>query len=164
MAIANTGKALAFAVSKKDPTITDIGDPCDLGNFLPDSGATQHMTHHQADLFDVVEGQDLGVEVASSHVIKCSVTKKIKLNMLDDHGNPLNAVLQYFMYVPGLSQHLFSIMRFAKHGHFATICSGSTTLYFGSQQAPVTLTNDGSHTMAANMMVTSNKGHFIPSS
>jgi hypothetical protein len=44
MAISGPITALAHAVRKRDPTLAEIGEPCDLGNFLPDSGATQHMT------------------------------------------------------------------------------------------------------------------------
>jgi hypothetical protein len=44
MAITIPSTASAFAVRKKDPLLAEIGDPCDLGNFLPDLGATQHMT------------------------------------------------------------------------------------------------------------------------
>jgi transposase InsO family protein len=164
MAISGPATASAFAVRKKDPTIEEIGDPCDLGNFLPDSGATQHMTPRRADLFDVVEGQNLGVEVADGHVIKCSITGKIHLQMTDDNGDALNAVLHDVMYVPGLSRRLFSITRFARHGHFATICSGSTTLYFGEQQSPVTLSSNGSRPMAADVTVvsTEKKAHAVP--
>jgi transposase InsO family protein len=160
MAIAGPTLNSAFAVRKKDPSIEQIGDPRDLANFLPDSGATQHMTPHQADLFDVVEGQNLGVDVADGHVIKCSTTGKIRLNMLDDHDNTLNAVLHDVMYVPGLSPRLFSITRFACHGHFATICS----VFFGEQQSPVTLTNDGSQPMAADVTVVpdTTPTHAIP--
>jgi len=89
MAISGPATSFTYAVRKKDPTIEDIGDPCDLGNFLPDSGATQHMTPRRADLFDVVEGQNLGVEVADGHVIQCSITGKIRLSMTDDNGRPL---------------------------------------------------------------------------
>jgi hypothetical protein len=163
MAIATTGMASTFAVRKKDPSLAEIGEPCDLGNYLPDSGATQHMTPRRADLFDVVEGQNLGVEVADGHVIKCSVTGKIRLSMYDDNGNVLDAVLHDVMYVPGLSRRLFSITRFARHGHYATIRSGSTTLYFGEEQSPVTLTNDGSRAMAADAtVVAENPHHAIP--
>jgi len=140
MAIATTGTASTFAVRKKDPSLAEIGEPCDLGNYLPDSGATQHMTPRRADLFDVVEGQNLGVEVADGHVIKCSVTGKIRLSMYDDNGNVLDAVLHDVMYVPGLSRRLFSITRFARHGHYATIRSGSTTLYFPLLDLPVMVT------------------------
>jgi hypothetical protein len=153
MAISGPATAFTHAVRKKDPSIEDIGDPCDLGNFLPDSGATQHMTPCRADLFDVVEGHNLGDEVADGHVIQCSTTGKICLHMTDDNGEPLNAVLHDVMYVPGLSRRLFSITRFARHGHYATIRRGSTTLYLGEQQSPVTLTNDGSRAMAADATV-----------
>jgi hypothetical protein len=121
MAISGPATAFTHAVRKKDPSIEDIGDPCDLGNFLPDSGATQHMTPCRADLFNVVEGHNLGDEVADGHVIQCSTTGKICLHMTDNNGEPLNAVLHDVMYVPGLSRRLFSITRFARHGHYATI-------------------------------------------
>jgi transposase InsO family protein len=116
-------------------------------------------------LFDVVEGQNLGVEVADGHIIKCSITGKIRLQMTDDNGDVLNAVLHDVMYVPGLSRRLFSITRFARHGHFATIRSGSTTLYFGEQQSPVTLcSSDGTRPMAADITVipTETETHVVP--
>ncbi len=70
---------------------------------------------------DVVEGQKLGVEVADGHVIKHSVTGNIKISMQDDNENWLNATLKEVMYVPGLSRHLFSVTKFAQHGHHAII-------------------------------------------
>jgi hypothetical protein len=111
----------ANAVRKKDPSIAEIGDPCNLNNYLPDSGATQHMTPHLADLVDAVKGQNLGVEVADSHVIKCTTTGKIKVRMLDDNGEQLDVTLMDIMYVPGLSQWLFSIAKFAHHGFHTMI-------------------------------------------
>jgi hypothetical protein len=70
------------------------------------------------------------------------------------------------MYVPGLSRRLFSIIRFAKHGHYATIRNGSTTLYFGPQQSLVTLTSEGCQPKAADITVTSitEKPHLVPCS
>jgi hypothetical protein len=94
------------------------------------------------------------VEVADGHIIKCSITGKIQLDMLDDHRNHLNAVILDVMYVPGLSRRLFSIAKFAKHGHFATIKHNCTTLYFGSQHAPVTLPAHDGRTLASNIHVT----------
>ncbi len=55
----------------------------------------------------MVEGQNLGVEVADSHIIKYSVTGKIQLRMLDDNGAPLEAVLHDVMYVPGIADIYF---------------------------------------------------------
>lgn len=62
--------AQANTVKARDPSIDTLGDPCDLKNYLPDSGAPQHMTPHLLALQDVVEGQKLGVEVVDSHIIK----------------------------------------------------------------------------------------------
>jgi hypothetical protein len=62
--------ASAHVVRKRDPELTEIGDSRDLSNYLPDSGATQHMTLHLADLHDTVEEQNLGVEVEDGHIIK----------------------------------------------------------------------------------------------
>jgi len=131
--------ALSFAVTVKDPNIDDIGDPANLNNYLPDSGATQHMTPRREDLYDAVEGQNLGVEVADGHIICCSTTGKVKISMLDDHGSPLAAELHGCMYVPGLSRRLFSITRFASNGHRASITKDNVTLYFGLQACPVTI-------------------------
>lgn len=63
-----------------DPTLEVLGDPTDLSNYLPDSGATQHITPRLADLFDVVGGQKLGVEVADGHVSKCTTSEKIAVH------------------------------------------------------------------------------------
>lgn len=70
--VVNTTFATTLAVRKKGPPIAEIVVPCDLANYIPASGATQHMTPRHADLFNVVEEQNLGVKVADGHVIKCS--------------------------------------------------------------------------------------------
>jgi translation initiation factor IF-1 len=143
MAISQTEKA--NVIRKKDPIISDIGDPADLNNYLPDSGATQHMTPRLADLTDMVEGQNLGVEVANGHVIKCTTTGKIQVRMLDDNGDRLEVTLTDVMYVPGLSRRLFSVAKFARHGFHAMIKQNATTLYFNTngKESPVTLQSIG---------------------
>jgi transposase InsO family protein len=141
-------------IKRKDPSINDIGDPCNLNNYLPDSGATQHMTPRLEDLIDVVEGQKLGVEVADGHVIKCSITGNIKISMQDDNGDWLNATLAEVMYVPGLSRRLFSITKFAQHGHKAIIQQHGTTLLFGPRRSPVTIPySKGQHALASNLTI-----------
>jgi phage tail protein X len=97
--------ALGSAVLVSNPTIADTGDPANLNNYLPDSGATQHMTPHREDLYDAVEGQNLGVEVADGHIIRCSTTGKVKISMLDDQGFSLAAELHGCMY-PRVKQTL----------------------------------------------------------
>ncbi len=148
--------ASAFANKRKDPSIMELGDPGNLLNYLPDSGATQHMTPRHAYLFNEVEGQNLGVEVADGHIIKCSITGKNQLNMLDYNGNQLDAVLYDVMYVPGLSRRLFSITHFTKRGHFATIKKNCTTLYFGAAHIPVTLPVHDGKMLAADISITNN--------
>ena len=44
MAISGPATASAFPIHKIDPSLEEIGDPCDLDNYLPNSGAMQHMT------------------------------------------------------------------------------------------------------------------------
>jgi hypothetical protein len=65
--IVNT--AAAHAIQCCNPSISEIGDSSNLNNYLPDSGATQHMTPRHMDLYDAVEGQNLSVEVADGHII-----------------------------------------------------------------------------------------------
>ncbi len=158
---------------KSDPTIAEIGDPSNLNNYLPDSGATQHMTPRLADLMDAVEGQNLGVEEADGHVIKCSTTGKIRIGMLDDNRGKLEATLTEVMYVPGLSRRLFSVSKFARHGFHAMIRKNATTLYFtsGGRMCPITLQSvGGGKALAADLLVHSNshadsetRYHSVPS-
>ncbi|MFN9978922.1 MAG: hypothetical protein ACK53Y_03350, partial [bacterium] len=98
------------------------------------------MTPRFADLEDVVEGRKLGVEVADGHIIKCPATGKIRINMIDDDGNPIEAKLHDVMYVPGLNRRLFSITRFARQGHYAVFRNAATTLHFAPSWARVSLT------------------------
>jgi hypothetical protein len=146
----------ANVVRKRDPTIGEIGDPKDLNNYLPDSGTTQHMTPRLADLSDTVEGQNLGVEVADGHVIKCTTTGKIQVRMLDDNGERLDFTLTDVTYVPGLSRRLFPVSKFARHGFHAMIKRNATTLYFHSngRESPVTLASvGGGKALAADLRV-----------
>ncbi len=80
----------------------------------------------------MVEGQNLGVEVADGHIIMCSKTGIIKIQMLDNNEKWLEATLSDVMYVPGLSQHLFSITKFAQHGHYTITSSLSHRRHDGS--------------------------------
>jgi len=131
--------ALSNAVKVRDPSLDEIGDPANLNNYLPDSGATQHMTPRREDLYDAVEGQSLGVESANGHIIRCSTTGKVKISMIHNNGNNLVAKLHGCMYVPGLSRRLFSITKFATNGHRASITKDNVTLYFGPQACLVTI-------------------------
>jgi hypothetical protein len=69
----------------------------------------------------VEEDQDLAVEVAYGYVIQCMMTGKIRIQILDDYGKEMVAILMDVIYVPGLSCRLLSITRFADHGHYAVI-------------------------------------------
>ena len=80
-------QALSGVPGVQDPRIDEMGDPRDLRNYVPDSGATDDMTPRLEDLFDVVECQKLGVEVADGHIIKSTMTGKIAVEMLDVQGN-----------------------------------------------------------------------------
>jgi transposase InsO family protein len=145
---------LSLAIRRADPPISEIGDPCNLNNYLPDSGATQHMTPRSADLINVVEGQNLGVEVADGHIIKCSTTGDVPIKMQDDDGEEFTATLKDIMYVPGLSRRLFSITKFARHGHMAVIKDNGITLYFEPNSTAVTLSAlAGGNNLAADIRV-----------
>jgi len=127
------------SVQAADPSIEELGDSSNLNNYLPDSGATQHMTPRRENLYNAVEGQKLGVEVANGHVIRCTTTGKVRISMTDDNGKPLSVELHGCMYVPGLSRRLFLITKFASNGHRASITKDAVTLFFGSQECPVTI-------------------------
>jgi len=162
--------AKANVVKRIDPPIEELGDPRDLHNYLLDFGATQQMTPCLADLEDVVEGRKLGVEVADGH-IKCPATGKIRISMIDDDGNPIEAILHDVMYVPGLYRRLFSITRFARHGHYAVFRNATRTLHFAPSWARVSLsTPHREQAFVANSTVTEqqeelseeNEGQYHP--
>ena len=144
----NVAKAYAVTVNQaaktrvnrvQDPSYDTVGVPGNLLNWEQDSGSTAHMTPCRADLFDVEDGQNLGVEVADGHIIKCTTTGKVRINMKDDNGHDLKAVLHGVMYVPGLNKRLLSLTKFADHGHYSKITKGAVILYFGEEENPVTL-------------------------
>ncbi len=113
------------------------------------------MTPRLANLQDMVEGQQLGVEVADGQIIRCSTTGNIQINMHDDNGNTLNATLSDVMYLPGLNRRLFSVTQFAQHGHCTIVQQHGTTLLFGLCHLPVTIPHHSNgKTIASNLSVT----------
>ena len=144
-----TEQAYAVNASVQDPSVETLGKPCLLSNWLMDSGATSHMTPRLADLEDVEEGLNLGIEVADGHIIHCTKSGKVRINMIDDNGNPLDAFLVDTLYVPGLNRRLFSITKFASLGHAASIQRNSIKLLFGSEAAPITITHNNFRPLAS---------------
>jgi len=144
-----TEKAYAVSASVQDPSLEQLGKPCLLTNWLMDSGATSHMTPRLADLEDVEEGLNLGIEVADGHIIHCTKSGKVRISMIDDNGIPLDAFLVDTLYVPGLNRRLFSITKFASLGHAASIQRNSIRLLFGEQSAPVTITHNNFRPLAS---------------
>ena len=58
---------------------------------------------------------------------------------MDDDSKEMVAILTDVIYVPGLSRHLFSITRFADHGHYAVIRKHGVSLHFGEADTKITL-------------------------
>lgn len=50
-------KDFSYSAKAMHPDLDKLGDPSNFDNYLPDSGATQHLTPKQDDLYDAVEGQ-----------------------------------------------------------------------------------------------------------
>ncbi len=104
-----------------------------------------------------VEGQRLGVEVADGHTIKYTTTGDVMLSMQDDNGDKFSAILKDVMYIPGLSHQLFSITKFARHGHKALIQNNGIVLYFQNHAASITLSPlSGSNTVVADIHIHNN--------
>jgi len=78
--------------------------------------------------------------MANGQVIQCSTTGCLCIALVDDNGLSFSALLTEVMYVPGLSHQLFSITKFASHGHHAIIEHNATILYFtGPPDHPMTI-------------------------
>jgi hypothetical protein len=76
---------------------------------MPNTDESSHFTPCLLDLKEVEEGLDLGVEVADSHIDKCTARGIVEINMIADDSLPLKANL----HVPGLKRFLFSVTAFA---------------------------------------------------
>lgn len=112
---------------------------------------------------DVVEGEKLNVEVVGGHITKCSTKGSIKIHMLNDNGECLDATLTDVMYIPGLSKRLFSITKFAAFGHYAMVRGNATTLYFGPKYSPVTLlAHNAGNTLATDLQLHKNYDEYHP--
>lgn len=91
--ISNNSLSLC-AIRCTNPSIKEVGDPCNLNNYLPDSGVIQHMTPCLQDLIKVVEGQCLGIKAPGGHIIKCSTTCGVLIKMQDDNREEFSATLK----------------------------------------------------------------------
>ncbi len=99
--VATVSQAAKTRVNRvQDPSYDIVGVLGFLLNWEQDSGSTDHMTLCHADLLYVEDDQNLGVEVADGHIIKCTTTGKVCINMKDDNGCDLKAVLHRVRYVP----------------------------------------------------------------
>jgi hypothetical protein len=75
--VATVSQAAKTRVSRvQDPSYDTVGVLDNLLNWEKDSGSATHMAPCYADLFNVEDGQNLGVEVADGHIIKCSKERK----------------------------------------------------------------------------------------
>jgi hypothetical protein len=72
-----------------DPPFSHIGIGHDLRNWMPDTGASSHLTPRLLDLKEVEEGFNLGVKVADGHIVKCTARGIVEINMVADDGQPL---------------------------------------------------------------------------
>ena len=136
--------------SIRDPNLEELGNPANLNNYVPDSGASQHMTPRLDDLENITVGQNLGVALADGHLIHVTTTGNIRINMLDDNGNNFTGILYDVMYVPGLSRRLFSLTRFAEKGHNIMISKNAICLHVGTKRC--TLAMPHGHTLASNVL------------
>ena len=140
-----------------DPSMDLLSSPSNLRNWLPDSGITKHMTSCLANLEDVEEGLDLGVEVADDHIIHSTTQEKVRLQIMDDNGLPLKTVLTGTLYVPGLCCWLFSVTTFAQHGHSAMIHHNVICFFFSASEYPVTIPLAHGMPLASDAKVASTK-------
>jgi hypothetical protein len=85
-----------------DPLIASMGQASNHTNWLPDSGALAHMTPCLKNRIDVTDGHNIGIEVTNGNCIQCTIKDSVWVDMLDDEGKPLHAILCDVLYVPGL--------------------------------------------------------------
>ena len=101
-----------------------------ITNWLPDSGASSHMTPNLDDLYDVEKiGYECCVHLADGYTVETKLKGKVDIDMYSNDGLPITLTLEEVILVPGLSRRLFSLTNFASETHSVTL--NRTGLHLG---------------------------------
>ena len=122
-----------------------------LCNWLPDSGASSHMTPHLADLVYMEEELNLGVQAADGNMIKCTAWGLVTIDMTDDdNGFPMPVQLYDVIYIPGLKH---PVTKFVNKEHFTVLRWNEFKLMFGAQEHPLSIPLANGILLASNAVV-----------
>ena len=88
------------------------------------------MTPRLDDLRNIENVDSVNVEVADGFTAPVNAIGECELQLEDQNGLPFTVIMQKVLYVPGLTQRLFSIPTFSNYGNSANIINGFTTLSF----------------------------------
>ena len=121
-----------------DPDENELGSAFLITNWLCDTGASAHMTPRFLDLVQedengnsLVEKQpSIHVEVADGHLVDVPARGEVLLKLTDTDGDPFTVRLKNVLYVPGLTQRLFSVSQFAQNDNTAEIVKNFIYLTF----------------------------------
>ena len=90
-----------------------LGDGSLIQNWLPDSGASSHMTPMRDELFDIeLLPSPIGVFLGDGHEVQCIEKGKKRLHLMTTKGAQVDLILKDILVVPGLVQRLFSLHTF----------------------------------------------------
>ena len=109
-----------------------------ITHFMPDSGASRHMTPYLNDLFDIVKVKST-VILADGQTSNCTAIGNILMDMVDDKGKPIQILLKGAMHVPGLVTRILSITEFTSQGHAALFLKERLKLRLKGSKAVITL-------------------------
>ena len=78
-----------------------LGNAKVITNWLPDSGASSHMTPNVNDLYDLEEiGYECCVHLADGHTVETEMKCKVDIEMHSNEGQPLTLTLGEGDYFP----------------------------------------------------------------
>ena len=88
------------------------------------------MTPRLDDLRNIENVDSVNVEVADGFTVPVNAIGECELQLEDQNGLPFTVITHKVLYVPGLTQRLFSIPTFSNYGNSANIRNGFITLSF----------------------------------
>jgi hypothetical protein len=131
------------SITNKDTRINSteramLLDKIDLGDllmWLMDSGASSHFTNAYDDLIDPIKlAKPITVLLADGSPVKATFVGSAKLIFYSDQRERVVLILDRVLYVPGLTQKLFSIESFTSSGEFdVTYSKKRVTLTLSSE-------------------------------
>ncbi len=107
--------------------------------WYADSGASRHMTHDMAGMFDIQENLKEKIEIGDGTTLLCKIKGSIKLKAQINGSGLINALLKDVLYIPELKSNLFSLSAVTINGKVGVCLEKDNTAVKGLTNVPLRL-------------------------